>query len=126
MAEVFKHCGLTIATVDSEYDSLAVAQLEALGSLLLDAARQAEPPIMLLDLSETQYIGSSFLGVLTRVWKRLRDRHGRLALCHVNEVCGDVLRASKLDTIWDVFPDRATALEELGAGIENRESRSEE
>ena len=119
MAKVFKHSGLTIAEVDSEYDSLAVAQLAELGSLLLDAAREADPPIMLLDLSETQYIGSSFLGLLTRVWKRLRDRHGRLALCDVNEICGDVLRASKLDTIWDVFADRATALKELG-----RESRS--
>lgn len=115
MAKIFKHSGLTIAEVDSEYDSLAVAQLEELGRLLLEAARQAEPPIMLLDLSETQYIGSSFLGVLMRVWKRLRDRHGRLALCDVNDVCGDVLRASKLDTIWDVFPDRATAVKELGA-----------
>ena len=114
MAKIFKHSGLTIVEVDSEYDSLAVAQLEELGVLLLEAARQAEPPIMLLDLSETQYIGSSFLGVLMRVWKRLRDRHGRLALCDANDVCGDVLRASKLDTIWDVFSDRATAVKELG------------
>lgn len=115
MAKVFQQSGLTIAEVDSEYDSLAVAQLEELGSLLLEAARAADPPIMLLDLAETQYIGSSFLGVLMRVWKRLRDRQGRLALCHVNDVCADVLRASKLDTIWDVFADRATAEKELGA-----------
>jgi anti-sigma B factor antagonist len=113
MARIINHAGVTIAEADSDYDSLAVGQLEELSTLLLDAAREADPPIILLDLSETQYIGSSFLGVVMRAWKRLRDRHGRLAVCNVNDVCGDVLRASKLDTIWEVFADRATALEEL-------------
>lgn len=113
MTQVLKQPGVTIVEVDTSYDSLEEAKLDQFGKLLLSAVDQAEPPVVLLDLREAPFVGSSFLGILVRAWKRLRDRHGRLALCHVNQVCGDVLSASKLDTIWEIFPTRAEAVRQL-------------
>jgi anti-sigma B factor antagonist len=115
MAKVYKQEGITIVEVDAEYDSLDVAKLNEFGDQLLSAVAGAEPPKVLLDMRNTTFIGSNFLGVLIRAWKRLRDRQGELALCQVNDVCGDVLRASKLDMIWQVFPDRDGAVAQLRA-----------
>ena len=113
MAKVSKQEGITVVEVDAQYDSLDVATLNEFGTELLAAVSQAEPPQVLLDLRRTTFIGSSFLGLLIRAWKRLRDRHGALALCQVNDVCGEVLKASKLDMIWQVFPDRESAIRQL-------------
>lgn len=113
MTQVLNESGTTIVVVDSHYDSLEEAKLEQFSKLLLSAVDRAAPPVVLLDLAEAEFIGSTFLGILVRAWKRLRDRQGRLALCHVNQVCGDVLHASKLDTIWEIFPTREDALSEL-------------
>ncbi|HVX10749.1 MAG TPA: STAS domain-containing protein [Pirellulales bacterium] len=113
MARVYKQEGITIVEIDAEYDSLDIVKLNDLGQVLLGAVAQADPPKVLLDMGRTTFIGSHFLGLLIRAWKRLRDRHGELAVCHVNEVCGDVLRASKLDMIWQIFPDRDTGVARL-------------
>jgi anti-anti-sigma factor len=110
MTKIENQEGITVVEVGTAYDSLDVAKINEFGSELLSAIAQAEPPKILLDLRATTFIGSSFLGLLIRAWKRLRDRHGTLALCHVNDVCGEVLRASKLDMIWQVFPDRDAAI----------------
>lgn len=113
MNDVQKQEDITIVEVGPEYDSLDLAKINEFGGTLLSAVAQADPPKVLLDLSATNFIGSSFLGLLIRAWKRLRDRRGTLALCHVNDICGDVLRASKLDMIWQIFPDREAAIRQL-------------
>ncbi|HEX7378480.1 MAG TPA: STAS domain-containing protein [Pirellulales bacterium] len=113
MSNISRQEGITVIEIDAQYDSLDVTKLNEFGDQLLAAAAEAEPPKVLLDMGRTTFIGSNFLGLLIRAWKRLRDRHGELALCSVNEVCGEVLRASKLDMIWQVFPDRGTAVAKL-------------
>lgn len=113
MSNVLRQDGITVVEVDAQYDSLDVARLNEFGDQLLAAVADAQPPKVLLDMGRTTFIGSNFLGLLIRAWKRLRDRQGELALCDVNEVCGEVLRASKLDMIWHIFPDRETAVTTL-------------
>ncbi|HEV3341141.1 MAG TPA: STAS domain-containing protein [Pirellulales bacterium] len=113
MTRIQKQEGITVLEIGTEYDSLDVAKINEFGGELLAAVAEAEPPKVLLDLRATTFIGSSFLGLLIRAWKRLRDRQGTLALCHVNDVCGEVLHASKLDMIWQVFPDRDAAIGHL-------------
>jgi anti-anti-sigma factor len=113
MAKIHTQEGITVVEVDAQYDSLDVAKLNEFGNELLAAVAHADPPKVLLDMRRTTFIGSNFLGLLIRAWKRLRDRHGELAICQVNEVCGEVLRASKLDMIWQVFPDRDAAISRL-------------
>lgn len=115
MTHVSQVDGVTIFHVDREYDSLDDCKVGGFSAELMRAVEQAERPVLLLDLTDTTFIGSSFLGVLVRAWKRLRDQHGRMALCHVNELCGEVLHASKLDTIWEIYPSREEGQRALAA-----------
>ena len=115
MSHVSQVDGVTIFTVDREYDSLDDRKVSEFSALLMGAVERADPPVLLLDLGETTFIGSSFLGVVVRAWKRVRDRQGRMALCHVNPLCSEVLHASKLDTIWDIYPARDEAQRALAA-----------
>ncbi|HVW39699.1 MAG TPA: STAS domain-containing protein [Pirellulales bacterium] len=118
MTRVSQVDGVTIFSVDREYDSLDDRKVAEFSAQLTAAIEPANPPLLLLDLSDTTFIGSSFLGVLVRAWKRIRERNGRMGLCCVNEICSEVLHASKLDTIWAIYPTRDAAVRALTAAGE--------
>ncbi len=103
---------VTIVEFGPRYESLDDALLMEDGGLLLGEAYHADPPKLLLDLSQTGFIGSRFIELMVRAWKRLQQRGGKMVLCGLQPFCADVLRTTKLDTIWDI---RATRQEGLAA-----------
>ncbi len=67
------------------------------------AASQAEPPRLVVDLSQVEFFGSSFIELLFRLWKRLTDRHGRFVLAGVSPYCQEVLSVTNLDRLWQSY-----------------------
>jgi anti-anti-sigma factor len=107
----------TLVEVEGVCDSLDEARIADFQDMLLLAAERADPPVLLLDLAGARFVGSAFLAVVIRAWKRLRDRQGKLLLCNPDEPCASVLSVSKLDTIWDIYPSRDQALRALAAPL---------
>ena len=66
---------------------------------------------VLLDLAALDYISSAGLRSLLIAAKRLQARDGRFAICALTANVREVFRMSGFDTIIDVHPDRATALQ---------------
>ncbi len=107
MGKVLEQDGVTIIELDPRYDSLDEETLESLSKALLDAASGLSPPALLLDLSNTRFIGSRFIGLLVRAWKRVQDREGRMGLCCVPPFCRDALITTRLyDTLWAAYETR--------------------
>jgi anti-sigma B factor antagonist len=116
MADVIRQPDLTIIELGESYDSLELAALEEMAGVLLGEATHADPPRLLLDLSNTTFIGSTFLRVLLEARKRLRTRGGTMALCGVREFCDEVFRAAKLDVVWTTYSSRREALAAMSTG----------
>ena len=68
---------------------------------------------VLLDFEGTDYYGSTALGFFLKLWKRLRKVDGKMAFCNVSSHEQEVLRLTRLDTLWPVCATRAQALELL-------------
>ena len=111
MSRSFRERDVTIIEFGEDYDSLDYQTLEQIGELLLSEATHADPPKLILDLSETQFIGSSFIELLIRTWKRLKERGGTMVLCGVQSFCTEVLQITQLTTIWKIYPSRTEALD---------------
>lgn len=102
-------------------DTLVVTPTCSVGSL---AAEEVKPELRMLiaqledtsvlhavvDLEHVAYFGTSMLEVMHAVWRRLRDRGGRLAVCNVSGVGREVLRISRFDTLWEVYDTRPEAM----------------
>ena len=87
-----------------------------LGESLIELADDAEPPLVVLDLSNTQFFGSSFIEVLFRLWTRLQARGGgRFAICGLTPHCLDVLKITHLDTLWRLTATREEAVRAIAA-----------
>jgi len=104
---------VTILALGKSYDSLDLARLDQVRRSLLDEADHADPPLLALDFTRTEFIGSSFIELLVRAWKRIKQRDGLIVLCRLNPFCEEVFRVARLDQIWEIFPTRQEAIETL-------------
>lgn len=104
---------MTVLCTGPSYAALELPALQELGEVLLCEATNADPPRLVIDMTETRFVGSSFIELLVRAWKRIRSRDGTMALCAVRPFCREVLGVSRLDTIWAIHSTRAKALEAL-------------
>jgi anti-anti-sigma factor len=66
--------------------------------------------LLVLDLSQLEFISSAGLRLLIVVAKRLKAEGGRLALCAPRKPVQDVLDASGYGLVFDVFPSCAAAV----------------
>jgi anti-anti-sigma factor len=66
---------------------------------------------VVLDFHRTDYYGSTALGFFVKLWKRVRDRNGRMAFCGVSEHEREILRATNLDGLWPICSSRQEAFE---------------
>jgi anti-sigma B factor antagonist len=84
------------------------------GSLLLrdtvqDFLRRGSDQII-LDLNDVDFIDSAGLGELVRSHAAVRSRGGQLKLVNPSANVWDLLKMTKLDQVFDIPPDEATAL----------------
>jgi anti-sigma B factor antagonist len=113
MGCVIRQEGVTIVRLGPSYDSLDDRALEEFGGMLLAEATYAEPPQLVLDFLQTTHIGSSFIELLVRAWKRLNQRNGTMVLCSVQPFCREVLQITRLDSLWTMYPTEEEAVSAL-------------
>ena len=65
---------------------------------------------ILLNLGEVTYIDSSGIGGLVSAFNLTRGQGGELKLVHLTKKVHDLLRMTKLDTLFDIRDDEATAI----------------
>lgn len=104
---------MTVVALGPEYENLDEPLLDRLRTAILEAARRADPPRLLVDLSHTKFFGSAFIEILVEAWKRVRERGGVFSLCGVAPYCADVLRVTRLDQVWVMYATRDEAVRAL-------------
>lgn len=117
MVQVLKEQNITIIDLGGKYEALNEALLQGLAEKLLQEAERAEPPWLLVDLTGVGYVGSNFLEILVRGWKRLKQRSGTMALCGVGSFCADILKITRLNTLWTIYPSREEAIRAMAAEL---------
>jgi len=102
-----------VALVGPKYENLTERVVDELRDELLDAAQKCSPPLMVVDLAQTKFFGSGFIEILFRVANRLKNRHGKFAICNLTEYCREVIHVTHLDSLWPVLESRQNAIEKL-------------
>ena len=113
--EVVVDSGVTVIGLGPAYQIVDEHVLDGgLGGTLKEIADEADPPLVVLDLSQTRFFGSSFIEILFRLWTQLQARPGgNFAMCGLTPHCLDVLKITHLDTLWRLFPNREEAVRSL-------------
>ena len=109
--------GITIISLGPEYENLDEPGLEGLKDMVLDVARSADPPLVILDLSHTKFFGSAFIEILFRTWNRLKGRDGGLlCISGLTPYCKEVIEVTHLNELWKIFDTLEEAVAALKSG----------
>jgi anti-anti-sigma factor len=92
-----------LVTALSDLRELDFSMIEAGGSDILNLLGNGTVKNVVLDFHKTDYYGSTALGFFVKLWKRVRDRQGRMVFCGVSEHEREILKATNLDGLWPIF-----------------------
>jgi anti-anti-sigma factor len=67
-------------------------------------------PDLVVDLNGVGFAGSAALGGFVAVHRLAKQKSGRLIFCNVDPTVKEVLRVSKLDTLFAIVADKPAAL----------------
>jgi anti-anti-sigma factor len=105
--------GVTVVSLGSAYENLDETHLDYLRETLMGFAEAADPPLLILDLSQTKFFGSAFIELLFRLSNRLKARGGKFAISGLTSYCAEVLSITHLDKLWPIFPASEAAVKAL-------------
>jgi anti-anti-sigma factor len=113
--EITRQNGVTVVALGPEYENLDEADLQDLSPVLLQAAQQADPPLLVLDMPHTAFFGSAFIEILFRLWNNLKARgDARFAISGLTQYCAEVIQVTHLDRLWELYGSQAEAVAGLG------------
>ena len=106
-----------VAKLDPSYSALQEEHLAETIRSLLQTADELENPKLIMDFSSTEYFGTAFFEVLSRVSQRLTKRGGGMAICGLRPLLLDLFQKARMDAVWPICNTRSEAAAELkGAG----------
>lgn len=104
---------LTVISATPALESIAVGLEEQAADLIFEPLRRDREPLLVFDLSQVDYFGSVFLGVMLRCWKLVQAKGGTMALAGVSGRAKELLHITSLDFVWPIYATRREAVEAL-------------
>lgn len=92
--------GGVIVTIKENRIDMAISRKfrEELSTIL-----QKKPPVMILDLTETEYLDSSALGTLVTILREAKAFGGEIRLAAMNQTLRTLMKLSKLDAMFKIY-----------------------
>ena len=107
--------GVTIIELGPDYRRIEAVSYRRREEELIGAVRAADPPKVVVDLSQTEFFSTLFLGSLINVWDGLKKRNGQLVLSGLSEFCREIIEITHLDSLWRLYDTRDQAVADLAA-----------
>ena len=89
---------------ESKWDAI-----EKAGNDLKAKIAELDRAIVLMDLSKLEFMGSSVVALIVKIWKDIEGRQGGMVVVSPNEMTMEVLEISGLTKLWPVVKSRDEA-----------------
>ena len=91
------------------------AQIELEGKRVVQWLQDRGESNILLDLSHSDYFGSSAVGFFMKLWKWARLKQGKMVVTNASPHALELIRLIQADKLWHLSADRAEGLAWLQA-----------
>ena len=98
------HGQVAVATLTDE-KILEETQLQALEGSFMPLIEQNPGIQLIIDFSQVKFLTSSVLGLLIRISKKVYETDGKLRLCSISPKILEVFKITRLDKIFEIYPD---------------------
>jgi anti-anti-sigma factor len=93
-----------------EYEGIESGAKEIMNLLERGGARN-----VVMDFHKTDYYGSTALGFFVKLWRRVVRANGRMVFCNISAHEREILRVTRLDSLWPICASRQQALQAVTA-----------
>ena len=90
---------------------LVFEALESQAADVLALLKDRQCRSVIVDLSRTDYCGSTALGLFLKLWKQTRINNGNMAFCGLSANEEEVFATMKLDSLWPLCKTLDEALD---------------
>ena len=119
--------GYSVVTFPKEICKASLAEIRETGEQVVSELAHQKAPQCLIDLTALDYMGSSMVASIVRIWKAIEANQGRMVVAVSSIGVREVLRVTGLNRVWTIKTSYDAALHELGfssqAKIVKRELR---
>ena len=112
-ANLFEHECLDdtiVVTATRDLSEFEYETLESEAANVLALLGKGEYKNVVVDLSRSDYCGSTALGLFLKLWKYARQNQGAVAFCGLSDNEREVFNTMKLDSLWPICETREEAL----------------
>ena len=109
--EIVHEDDIVIVTPVSDLREFDFAETESAASKVFKLLEEKQAKHVIIDLSKTDYYGSTALGFFVKLRKRVADQGGQMALCNISTHELEVLQVTKLDDLWPICDSSDKAIE---------------
>ena len=110
-----KSRGYAVLALKPQLNSVQWGDIQQLGNELIPDLELNNASVLVVDLSQLDYMGSSMVALLVRVWKSIKTRDGEMVVQSKTKMVTEVLTIAGLDSLWDIVETREEALKAIGA-----------
>ncbi|QDU36765.1 STAS domain protein [Maioricimonas rarisocia] len=111
-----------ILTLKQELNDVQWAQIEQVGTEVLQDLQDRRSPSCLIDLSPMHYMGSAMVALIVRIWKAVNDKGGRVVVVVGDDMVLKVISLAGLDKVWNIARTREDGLKQLGGRVTRNSS----
>ncbi|MFO0903092.1 MAG: STAS domain-containing protein [Pirellulales bacterium] len=86
------------------------AQIELEGKRVVQWLQDRGEANILLDLTNSDYFGSSAVGFFMKLWKWARTKQGKMVVTNASPHALELIRLIQADKLWHLCPTRAEGL----------------
>jgi anti-sigma B factor antagonist len=93
----------------------AINDVDAMSKTLRSFVNDNQPKKVIVDFTGVRFFSSQVLGLLVEMWKTLKDYDGRMVISGIMPELGRVFKITNLDSIFEFYPDKKSAVAALVA-----------
>jgi anti-anti-sigma factor len=101
--------GFTVVNFNPAIADAQWGEIEQVGTELKERLSQLEAPIFLVDLTRLQFMGSSVVALIVKLWKAVNELQGGLVVINSSSVIYEVLDIAGLTRLWTIVETREEA-----------------
>ncbi len=101
--------GIEILKVSGRIDPSTSNQLEA----EIDSALNAEASLLVLNLSEVDFISSTGLRIFLSALKKAKSKNGDVKICCMNSNVEKIFKIAGFVSLFDIFPTEEEAVQKF-------------
>jgi len=108
----------TIVALLPELNEAPWSDIDRIGTEIVQRLHEVASPALLVDLCSLQYMGSSQVALVVRLFKTVKERGGKMVVANRDPMVLEVMTLAGLNKLWTITPSREDALRLLGGSGE--------